>query len=76
MPDVPDVPGILHRHGEWQRSLVSLSWAEKVRMAEAVRASVEAMARLRAAERGGDLVGCPYRAAAIRARALLETPRR
>ena len=46
---MPDVPGILHRHGEWQKSLASLSWAEKVRMAEAVRGSVEAMARLRAA---------------------------
>ena len=73
---MPDVPGILHRHGEWQKSLASLSWAEKVRMAEAVRGSVEAMARLRAAERGGDPVACPYRAAAIRERALLDAKRR
>ena len=35
-----DVQELLKKQAEWQRKLRSLTWAEKIRMAEAIRESV------------------------------------
>lgn len=41
-----DVRALLERQARWQKSRKTLSWAEKVRMAEAIRESIH---RLRGA---------------------------
>jgi hypothetical protein len=40
-----DVKTMLERQADWQKSRAKLSWAEKVRMAEAVRESVATLRR-------------------------------
>ena len=35
-----DIQRLLERQAEWQKRRKSLSWAEKIRMAEAIRESV------------------------------------
>jgi hypothetical protein len=35
-----DIQKLLERQAEWQKSRKSLSWPEKIRMAEAIRESV------------------------------------
>ena len=35
-----DIQQLLRRQAEWQKSRKSLSWPEKIRMAEAIRESV------------------------------------
>jgi len=37
---VSDVKELLRRQAAWQRTRGSLSWSEKVRMVEAIRASI------------------------------------
>jgi hypothetical protein len=40
-----EVRKLLERQAEWQKSRATLSWAEKVRMAEAVRESAATLIR-------------------------------
>jgi len=40
-----DTLRLLERQAAWQKSRVALTWAEKVRMAEAVRESVSQLSR-------------------------------
>ena len=42
-----DTDALLRRQAEWQRDRQALSWPEKIRQAEQLRASVEVFRRLR-----------------------------
>ena len=42
-----DADALLRRQAEWQRDRQALSWPEKIRQAEQLRASVEVFRRLR-----------------------------
>ena len=42
-----DIEKILERHAKWHESLRRLSWAEKLRMAEAVMPTIRALRRQR-----------------------------
>jgi hypothetical protein len=49
-----DVERLLERQAQWQRSRRTLSWPEKIRLAERIRPSVEAFRLLRERRRDGD----------------------
>ena len=40
---MPDVEALLRRQAEWQRSRRSLSWPEKIRLAEQLRPGIKAL---------------------------------
>ena len=42
-----DTDALLRRQAEWQRDRQAMSWPEKIRQAEQLRASVEVFRRLR-----------------------------
>ncbi|MGO9271864.1 MAG: hypothetical protein ACLQOO_16635 [Terriglobia bacterium] len=48
-----DTLKLLQRQAAWQKSRVALTWAEKVRMAEAVRESVAQLRRARSPKASG-----------------------
>ncbi len=43
-----DVKEMLYRQARWQRSLATLSWEEKLRLAETLRQAAQLMAQARA----------------------------
>ncbi len=41
-----DIPALLQRQAEWQKTRTALSWPEKVRMSEAIRPTILALRRV------------------------------
>ena len=54
-----DADALLRRQAEWQRDRQALSWPEKIRQAEQLRASVEVFRRLRRLHSPGDPSDAP-----------------
>jgi hypothetical protein len=52
-----DVERLLERQAQWQRSRRTLSWPEKIRLAERIRPSVEAFRIVRERRRAADAPG-------------------
>jgi len=43
-----DIEKIIERHAKWHKSLLRLSWAEKIRMVESAMPAIRALRRQRA----------------------------